>query len=131
MTVLTSIVKLTPENLKYCIENLIDSLFQFGYIVQKEKRSFAGNKTKFLTTIIKDKAQIDTRVHLNLLKIAAAFLKGSSFLLRILYDGKDNTSIELLGCNKNLGNLSSKLKDQLKNEFHLRESPTLLARPIP
>lgn len=43
-SILSSIVRLTEGNINYCTANLIDSLFRFGFIIKKGKRSFKENK---------------------------------------------------------------------------------------
>lgn len=121
-SILTSIVKVDENNLDYCIQNLINSLFRFGLIVERGKRSFRESKEEYLQEIIKEKANIDKRLELNLLKVAESNKSSNSFIIRIQSDGRDNISIEIYGSKKEVDELTMKIKKKMELNFYLREA---------
>ncbi|GJL61329.1 MAG: hypothetical protein NPIRA03_41860 [Nitrospirales bacterium] len=121
-SILTSIIKVDENNLDYCVQNLIDSLFRFGLIVKKGKRSFRESKEEYLQEIIKEKANINNRLELNLLKVAESNKSSNSFIIRIQSDGRDNISIEIYGSKKEVDELTMKIREEMELKFYLREA---------
>lgn len=67
-SVLSSIIKLNKKNIDFCLEELINSNFNFGFIVPKNSRSFKKNRTHFLDQLITNRLKDEKTIKTNFLK---------------------------------------------------------------
>lgn len=107
-SILTSIVRLTKNNLPYIINNFLNSKLSFGYIVPKRKSGFR-TREKFLNEIISKCSNVNKMLNINLIKVSLKISGQKKFIFRTILDGKNNHSFEIYGKNRDLANLKSSL----------------------
>ena len=89
----TAIVKMTNENYEYCLKNLLNSHFAFGYIVPVGERSFKKNRQMFLhdvVSVILEKYKI---IRVNIPKLITSYLGPNHKVFTKIISGRDEEII--------------------------------------
>jgi len=119
-TIIIGAVKITEDNFDYCMDNLVDEYFSFGYIVCKKKDRFQNDVNQIFEKIIKDFSNSDKAFQINYLKLSNYILKEGSLIYRITLDGKSNQSLEIYGSDSDIEKLENRVENQLNKFYHLR-----------
>ena len=111
-SIISALVKIDKNNIDYCIDELINSNFSFGYATLKDKRSFPVNKTEFINKHILNKLEGRKLFKVNLLKSISQNLNANKIIFDLKISGRDEEIIEIFFKDKIIEGIS-----QVEKEF--------------
>jgi hypothetical protein len=95
-SILVSSVKLTNANLKYIVNNLLNSNFRFGYLVRKGKKSFSKNIESFLENVVNLILDHSKITRINFIDLLLSEVKKDKNIFRIPFGVNDRDFLEFL-----------------------------------
>lgn len=113
-SIISALVKINKSNIDYCIDELINSNFSFGYAILKDKRSFPTNRTDFINKQISNKLEGRKTFKVNLLKSISQNLNVNKMIFDIKTSGRDEEIIEIF-YKKNITEGISKVEKEFKS----------------
>jgi len=119
-TIIIGAVKVTEYNFDYCMDNLVNEYFSFGYVECKKKDRFQNDVNQIFDKIIKDFSNSDKTFQINYLKLSNYILKEGSLIYRVALDGKSNQSLEVYGASSDIEKIEDRVENQLNKFYHLR-----------
>lgn len=119
-TIIIGAVKITEGNFDYCMDNLVNEYFSFGYVVNKNKDRFKNDVGQIFDKIVKGFSNSDKAFQINYLKLSNYILKGGSLIYRVMLDGKSNQSLEIYGFDSDIEKLEERVENQLNEVYYLR-----------
>ena len=91
---MAALIRLTEQNLDYCLEHLLNSLLAFGHIAPQGSQSFEGSETDFLNHILSAPLHDGKLCRINIPKVLAHHIQPGRQLFRIFATGRDEEVLE-------------------------------------
>jgi len=94
-SILTSIIRLTPQNLDFLLENFINSNLSFGFISPKKKRTFKKNRKTYLEDLKEYAPNTPKLFKVNIIKLLHQNLTEDNCFFKLKNTGKDEELIHV------------------------------------